>query len=97
MSKNVYLTLELKTMFRDALMSIMFIVGGNTLRIRMDSIIDSILATSLPVYNIFGLPLDFWLKITSGIAMWVGIIVGLITIHSFIKSRVEYYKQKRNK
>ena len=84
-------------MFKDALFSIAFIIGGNTLRVRMDSIIDSILATSLPVYNIFGLPLDFWLKITSGIAMWVGIIVGLTTIYSFIKSRVDYYKQKRNK
>jgi len=83
-------------MIKDAFFSLVFIIGGNSLRLKIDTIIASVHSESIPNQD----SLMIWevlLKATSWVSMMIGIIVGCIMAYSFIEGKIKDYKIKRNK
>ena len=80
------------SMVRDIVGSISLIVIGNSLKVKIDSIVDSI-------YTGGGDP-ELWafvLKASSVISMWTGIAVGCMALYRFIMERIELYREKKAK
>ena len=96
MTESSKLTFPIIEMIKDAFFSIVFIVGGNALRLRIGGILEEIHKVSPPEDSFLNWELA--LRWTSLITMWVGIAVGVLTLYKFFAGKYESYKaNERNK
>lgn len=80
-------------MIKDAIFSISLIVGGNTLRLRIDELLDTIHQFSDPNSAAW----EIVLKSTSWVSMVIGSLVGCVMLYNFISAKIKNYKAlKRN-
>tara|TARA_R110000803_G_scaffold15312_3_gene42488 strand:- start:268 stop:540 length:273 start_codon:yes stop_codon:yes gene_type:complete len=78
-------------MFKDGIASILFIVVGNGLRVKMDLIL---LKINRPISDSF-FTWELFLKVSASLSMWIGILVGLVTLYRFVVEKKKEYKRNK--